>query len=122
MRFEPLGLKEMFLERALSVTRHFPVLASQSRTILSRELEASFCLSGENATDKTGSSWPSSDSRHFLVLASQSRTVSSSEPETNCCPSGENATDKTVEDGHRFGEAVMAVLDRPSMKGLPWPA
>src|SRR5438477_192168 len=72
-----------------------PVVASQSRTVLSLDPETTCVPSGEKATDLTESEWPSSDCSGAPVAASQSRTVLSPDPETTCVPSGEKATDET---------------------------
>src|SRR5438477_299693 len=75
-----------------SVASQAPVAASQSRTVLSSEADASRRPSGENATALTQSLWPLSVASHAPVAASQSRTVSSSEADASRRPSGENAT------------------------------
>jgi hypothetical protein len=58
-----------------SVLRHVPVAASHSRTVLSRDADATSCPSGEKATALTSEEWPSSVLRHVPVAASHSRTV-----------------------------------------------
>ncbi|KAK0702684.1 hypothetical protein B0H67DRAFT_462454, partial [Lasiosphaeris hirsuta] len=62
---------------------------------LSPEPDASRWPSGEKATDRTQSRWPSSVWRHCPEAVSQTLTVLSPEPDTSCWPSGEKATDQT---------------------------
>jgi hypothetical protein len=52
------------------VCSHTPVVASQSRTVLSYEADASREPSVEKATDETVLVWPSSVCRHALQLLS----------------------------------------------------
>ena len=79
---------------ALSVCRHSPLLASQILTVLS-DADASRAESGEKATDKTESLWPSSVCRHSPLLAPQILTVLSTDADASRAESGEKATDKT---------------------------
>jgi hypothetical protein len=53
-----------------SVRSHSPVVASQSRTVLSIEADASRVPSVEKATDVTLPRWPTSICRHALQLLS----------------------------------------------------
>ncbi|KFY83035.1 hypothetical protein V500_10208 [Pseudogymnoascus sp. VKM F-4518 (FW-2643)] len=70
-------------------------LPSQSRTVLSSEPDATTLPSGEKATDVTDIEWPSSVCSAAPVVASQSRTVLSPEPDATTLPSREKATDVT---------------------------
>jgi hypothetical protein len=73
-----------------------PRAASQSRTVLSSELDPTSLLSGEKAIELTRSEWPLSGSPCGApVAASQSRTVLSSEPDAISLPSGEKTTELT---------------------------
>ncbi|KAF1965829.1 hypothetical protein BU23DRAFT_443005, partial [Bimuria novae-zelandiae CBS 107.79] len=69
-----------------------PVAASHSRTVLSREADATSWPSGEKATALTSPEWPSSVLRHVPVAASHSRTVQLREADATSWPSGEKAT------------------------------
>ena len=72
-----------------------PVLASQTRMLLSYDPEMVLDPSGENATEAIQLSWPrSGGSISMPVLASQTRMVLSEDPEMFWDPSGENATEK----------------------------
>ena len=75
--------------------RQDSVLASQSRTVLSPEADASCLPSGEKVTAQTEPEWPSSVCSSAPVAASQSRTVLSPEADASCLPSGEKATAQT---------------------------
>src|ERR1700735_1415875 len=72
-----------------------PVVASQSRTVVSYEADASTLPSGEKATALTELLWPSSVCFQAPVVAFQSRTVLSYEADARTLPSGEKATAKT---------------------------
>ena len=72
-----------------------PVAASQSRTVLSSDADASSLESGEKATDRTESRCPSSVCCSAPVAASQSRTVLSLDADASSLESGEKATDRT---------------------------
>jgi uncharacterized protein YfaA (DUF2138 family) len=73
-----------------------PVLASQTRMVLSADPEMILDPSGENATEEIQSSWPRrGGSISMPVLASQTRMVLSSDPEMILDPSGENATEES---------------------------
>src|SRR5947207_7892908 len=86
------------VEREVSTSRvacSVPVSASQIRTVLSCEPDASRRPSGEKATDETDDVWPCSVACSVPVSASQIRTVLSYEPDASRRPSGEKATDQT---------------------------
>ncbi|KAI1567459.1 WD40 repeat [Pyrenophora tritici-repentis] len=53
-----------------SVLRHDPVAASHSRTVLSKDADATSCPSGEKTTAQTVEEWPSSVLRHASQSAS----------------------------------------------------
>jgi hypothetical protein len=72
-----------------------PMAASQSRTVLSYEADATVVPSGEKATDMTESLWPLRVCLWAPMAASQSRTVLSFEADATVVPSGEKATDMT---------------------------
>ena len=74
-----------------------PVLASQTRAVLSSDPEMTFDPSGENATDVTISSCRKGGSILAPVLAPQTRMVLSYNPETILDPSGENAMEVTAQ-------------------------
>ena len=76
-----------------SVCCNVPVSADQSRTVLSKDPDATSFESGENATDLTQPSWPSSVCCNVPVSADQSRTVLSKDPDATSFESGENATE-----------------------------
>ncbi len=84
----------MALER---LQRAAPVAASQSRTVLSSDADATSLPSGEKATDVDRTrEWPSSVcTERRPVAASQSRTVLSSDADATSLPSGEKATELT---------------------------
>src|ERR1700719_1565174 len=67
-----------------------PVVASQSRTVLSNEADARTFPSGENATALTERPW-SSVCFQPPVVVSQSRIVLSPEADARTFPSGEKA-------------------------------
>src|SRR3954471_5280636 len=69
-----------------------PVSRSQSRSVLSQELERARRPSGRTATDVTKLLWPSSTRRLSPVSKSQSRSVLPPEPERARRPSGRTAT------------------------------
>lgn len=73
---------------------YFPVLASQSKMLLSIPPLASVLPSGENATNKTQPLCPSQVASGLSVAKSHSLTVVSPEADANRWPSGENATYK----------------------------
>ena len=70
-----------------------PVLASQTRIVLSNDPEMILDPSGENATDKMELSWPRRGGSIVMpVLASQTRMVLLFDAEMILDPSGEIAT------------------------------
>jgi hypothetical protein len=69
------------------------VAASQSRTVLSPDADASSLESGEKATDRTQLLCPSSFCSSALVAASQSRTVLSPDADASSLELGEKATE-----------------------------
>ncbi len=71
------------------------VAASQSRTVVSFDADASSLESGEKATDQTQPLCPLSVCCSEPVTASQSRTVVSSDADASSLESGEKATDLT---------------------------
>src|SRR5262245_32704896 len=73
----------------------WPVLASQSFSVLSQLPERARVPSGENATDLTSLECPLKVRRSRPVATSQSFSVLSQLPERTRVPSGENATDST---------------------------
>ena len=93
-RSEPSGEKDSvpIMLPGVSVQQQFPVPASQSRTDLSYDADATSWPSGEKATALTQSEWPSSVLRQDPVPASQSRTVLSNDADATSWPSGEKAT------------------------------
>jgi hypothetical protein len=66
--------------------------ATQSRTVMSYDADATSCPASEKATAVTSLEWPSNVLRHVPVAASHSRTVLSSDADATSCPSGEKAT------------------------------
>ena len=75
--------------------RQDPVPASQSRSIVSFDADATSWPSGEKATALTEYEWPSSVLRQNPVPASQSRSVLSDEADATSWPSGEKTTAPT---------------------------
>jgi hypothetical protein len=67
--------------------------ASQSRTVLSYDADASSLESGEKATERTRSLCPSSVCCSAPVAASQSRTALSYDADASSLESGEKATE-----------------------------
>src|ERR1700683_572788 len=72
-----------------------PLVISHTRMVLFLPLETTRVPSGENATDLTQPSCPSSLKISAPVAVSQIRTLLSSEPEAIRLPSEEIATDST---------------------------
>ncbi|KAK4073268.1 hypothetical protein Purlil1_13123 [Purpureocillium lilacinum] len=72
-----------------------PVLASQSRAVLSLDSVTTTFPSGEKATARTQPEWPRRTLRSVPVDASQSRDVQSDDPVASTFPSGEKATART---------------------------
>ena len=81
----------------------------------SSEPEASVRPSGEKATDRTQSEWPSRVCRSLPVVASQSLMVRSSEPEASVRPSGEKAIDSTRSEWP--SRVCISALQEPSTCG-----
>ena len=93
----------------LTVDTHWPVAGSQILTVLSSDTEASWVAneasrvaneasrvaSCDQATDLTGSLWPSSVDTHWPVAGSQILTVLSSDAEASRVASCDQATDPT---------------------------
>ena len=72
-----------------------PVVASQTRIVLSEDPEVIFDPSGENATENITPSWPRrGGSISVPVLASKTRMVLSEDPKMIFDPSGENAMER----------------------------
>jgi hypothetical protein len=79
---------------------------------LSDEPEIMFLPSGENATEKTESVWPSSTFCTSPVDESHTHTELSNKPEIMCLPLGENATANTS-----LGNAII-ITSVPCCKAL----
>ena len=74
-----------------------PVLASQTRMVLSYDPEMIFDPSGENATEIIMEPWPRRGGSILIpVLASQTRMVLSEDSEMILDPSDEKATELTI--------------------------
>ena len=72
-----------------------PVLACQTRMVMSSDPEMILDPLGENTTERIHLSWPRrGGSISMPVLALQTRMVLSFEPEMILDPSGENATER----------------------------